>query len=1215
MPDPIIQKLPETTTALTNKYRRNPNIYNGAPTPISNALIALDIERTQKGQNPLSKRQTLLALQAATTGNAVTPPPDHSFLGSITSDLGAIVKSIPRLPVAMYHELQALKDTPEALRKALATPGSPLDKISAAAQAPGIRLFPGSYIASNLNNPGELANHPLFTLLDILPGKEIPVIKRNLPKVTTPIKSTITPAIRQLGATRPGEFLQEAFGTQARDTAQSEAIKSSEMREAAYGTGAISNLPQWAQEATADLVRQAGTLRKQYPSISEDRRIELTRLMSEDDMSIRNLSGDELAYVNDARRITDQLGQYGVSQGLLTDIGGELFDNDTAARIMRARRAGAIAGDYGDVRESIITPDATTLPDKITDVTKKEYLKPNGKVKLIEGYAHALQNAGIDARPIFDRLREYRNTKSPLKYSDDDFSTWWESERNNLQPARQVDLDAFIDQLKKHSKTDPLAARMLDHVKAGRFQEAQALAKQAGRRKVYGIPDIDDLVYALEAPKQQARYFRTISKWDETRVRKLQTRAARTENMASPARFQGLIERKTQEAITAYAKARLITDPDWDNIFAALEARNYGWLSRHGYIPEPELRAIQNDIRATWKDMKAAGHDPVFVHRVSEKQLGSILYPRVLERIPRPSQVNKRSWNITPAITDVSVAMTHQGLEWLARRGSEEFINEILTKFATTQGELIDRYLPAARRAAKTPTDELAVAERLMNREWQKYDPTGVINWPSARIKRWSDEEIWLPKTVANTIQRMHVPPAGRMTALYDPIMNVFRTSLLPLSPRWHVYNILGGGMMLTAGAGPSSWRFLKQAYNMARSGDVPENVPRGMGTVPRDTLEWSSKGSIQRPLEVVFHYKGGQTLRRLWDEIQKARGTFQKGIDASYRWNGFVDDMYRTMAYLNGQDKALTKGLTTEQAQKAGVELARKVFQQWDRMTPLERSIMRFIMPFYGWTSHVAKFVLQYPVDHPIRTAIMGSFARNELDDLGSGLGERFLNMFFLGDMDPNGNVKTLNLAGMNPFSDVANTFTLSGFLGQTNPLITTAFKSAGVDVANGGPELFPSMTYDSESGRLAFRSRNPLMILGESILPQSRVLLGFADSSSEFQQLLRTNPDAAGRMLLSQAGIPIIFRNVNVPQEQAKAEVARDEAQSKVLNEALKSGDWDTAKTYPGLRPLLGQLAQLQKEGKLTTLQPESSGQSAIRMAQEALSKQLSAIPGIGG
>lgn len=1199
MPDPIITRLPETQRAVENKYQNNPDLLTGYDAPVQQAIYNLDLQRSQRGQNPLSVLQTQLALQAAQNNQAVTKPPHQGFFGNVVSDFRQLTASVPRLPLALYHELQAIPDIGESLSAATAQHGL-LNQISGIAQAPGIRLIPGSFIAGNLNHPSHLLEHPVFTALDALPALEAAGVTDKIAEVAKP---KLSPVVKALGSTKAGQFVKAGFGSQARDLMQVMNKYDTALTDAAGNTKPLHELTQDpALNAVTFATREGYEIRKRYPNIPEERRIELTRMIQEDPVEIKNLSGDELAFVTDTRNAIQTFGHYGVvDQGLLDMVDGEIYDKQTAAKILSARKKAQVASAYGDARAAIQAPvsDPQPILSSMEDITHHENIKPKDKVKILEGYSHALDSAGYDASPVLNYIRDIRNTKSPLKYSDETFREHLANVTGDIVPRPAVDIAGFTDTLSKIAKTDPQSRLLLDQIQRGRWSEAKVTAGRLSRRKVYAIPDLESVVDEIARQRDRARYLKQTANYTEKAVAKANRVAENRVASNPPARFQPYIDKQVQQHLLE----KYSTDPNFDKIVPYLKERNYSFLDKEGLIPEAEVRQLTLDFRKTWQDMKRDGIDPVFVHRVSEGQIGSIKYPKVLERIPRPSQTIKRSWNLTPTIDDVTVAITHQGLEWLARRGSEEFIDEMLSRWGRTQQDLMEQYRPAAVVRAKTPDDVIAVTNRLMQKEWTKYNPEGIITWPSPRIKRWSAEEVWVPKTIAENIQRMHTPPGGRLTSIVDPIMHVFRTSLLPLAPRWHFYNILGGGIMLLSGTDPTVFRYLDDARKMVSAGDLPADIPRGIGTVPRDVLEWNTKGSIQKPLEAVFQYKGGQTLRRLWDQAQSTRGKFGDLIEKSYTWNGVVDDTYRAMAYLYGQDKALTKGLTTEAAQKAGVELARKVFQQWDRMTPIERSIMRFIFPFYGWTAHVMKFVMQYPFDHPTRTAIVGSFARNEVNDMGTGLPERFLNMFFLGDTDKNGNVKAFNLGGMNPFRDVANTMTLAGFVGQTNPLISTAFQALGVDVANGGPELFPNVQYDPELGRLAYKPRNPLAILAESILPQSRILTGMADSSSEFQQLLRQNPEAAGRLITSQLGLPITFRYVNVPQEIAKAEIARKDAQDKALNAALSSGNWSDAEKFPNLRPVLAQLKQLQDSGQLAQFTPQSAGQSAIGAAQAAL------------
>lgn len=1205
MPEPLVQRLPETTRAVQNKYTENPDLFSEVDTPIKNALLQLDIQRAGRGQNPLSVRQTQLAIQAAQTGQAATRPPEGNFFENIVQDIRTLTTSIPRLPAALINEVRQLPQAPAAISEAMAS-GNFQEMVSGIASAPGVRLLPGSYIAQHaLTDPGELAAHPVFTLLDVLPAKEIPGVKQGIAKGKQIAQPVTQPAINALKATRPGQLVQETFGATARDVAQVEAELTDRIRHEIDPTGT-----KFGNQPLVQVARRASSLRQKYPHIAEERRAELTRMMQEDADSLRTLPAEELAFVNEVRDITDQLGKVGVSEGLLTRIDGELYDPKTASGILRARRKATIGRDFANIRNRILTPidDPVLLRNEALQIIDRQDLKPGGKLHMVEGYIHALEAAGYDASPLYQSLRNFRG-KNAKNYTDDAVRIAIGSYTPVLRTTG--DLDAVLPTLTKIARTDPMVARTLDAIKKERWSEARQLAKRLATRKTHSIPDIDTIIDRAQINKQRQGWLKSTKAYDESKVVKAEARAERIFRKEPPARFKPVVERQIQEHLTQ----QLSTNPRFDEILPYLRERNYGWLKREGLISQSEFRTLQTELNSTWVDLKRAGYDPVFVHRLSPSQLPTLEFPRVLEVVRTPTQVRRRSNDVSPYIEDVSIALNHQALEWLAKRGSEEFVDQILNRWGRSEADLIDQYLPAARqRASRKPQlDVLGHANELMRQEWVQYNPfndTGgaaLITWPAPRIKRWGEEDVWLPKTVANTIQRMHSPPTGRLSAIFDPVMKVFRTSLLPLSPRWHVYNIIGGGILLTARTDPRVWRFAKQAVHMVRNDAMPEHAVHGLGSMPREIIEWNAKAGLEDKLGAVFHYQGGRTMRRLWEETKGVRDAAGNLIQKSYDFNGFVDDMYRTMSYLYGYDKAVTRGLSKEAAEKAGVELSRKVLQNWDRMTPIERTIMRYVFPFYGWMNHIIKYSLSYPIDHPFRTAVMGSFARNELEDMGDALPERFLNMFFLGDMDMTGNVKALNMAGMNPFSDVANYFTLSGFMGQTNPILSSLMESMGVDPTNGGPELFPNLRYDPEIGRLKADTPNPVMGFIQATIPQSRILMGFADRSSEFQELLRTNPESAGRLLISQAGLPILFRQVNIPQEIAKAEISRDEAQSTALNEALRSGNWSQAESFPNLRPILDQLRTLQGTGALDAFQPQSEGQSKIGLAQEALARTL--------
>jgi hypothetical protein len=313
---------------------------------------------------------------------------------------------------------------------------------------------------------------------------------------------------------------------------------------------------------------------------------------------------------------------------------------------------------------------------------------------------------------------------------------------------------------------------------------------------------------------------------------------------------------------------------------------------------------------------------------------------------------------------------------------------------------------------------------------------------------------------------------------------------------------------------------------------------------------------------------------------------------------NGAVDNAFRIMTYLDEYDRTFTtskslaqnvsditgddaRSLQMRAARTAGEGAVRRFMYSWDDMTPMERNTMRMIFPFYGFMSHMMRFAYRFAVDHPVRIAVTAGFARNEMNDWKSGLPERLRGMAFPGGQ-PNNNyvpgtkVKGINMAGWNPFADVANMMTLTGWLSQANPVISTIAEQFGIDPRTGQANLYPTSAYDPETGRLKLQTRNPLVAAVENLIPQSQVVTSALGLNPEMESLKRTNPDAAARLQLTSFGIPILARDVNLSQEAMTAESARSSAYKQALSTMLKSPKSGTQ--YPSLEAYRQQILQLQ-------------------------------------
>lgn len=1206
--EPLYTRLPETTRALERKYSDpafTPTILS-LPAPIRNSLISFDVERASRGQNPLSRDQSAMVALAALNNRPTTPPPQPNLITNLPSafvrDARLLTSAIPKLPAMLAKEATSLTDMPGAIAEAFSS-GNPIEGIAGALEAPGIRMLPGAFALSNLLKGGEgvkeLATHPLFTLLDVGPaGKAVGKTKLGMQaKAATrqavsqsPVGSFYRQTIRP---SKPAQILTETFGKDARELSRMRAHHDMRLTERLDPEG-----KPYPDDEMVSAARAAMTLRKRYGDISEERLADIATKAQLDRRLLDDITDPkELAYLHDIDELAPRFANIGTEAGYFQYIDGELFDTRQAKSITSLRDKASVYTRIADIRDNITAPkstaDAATLLNEAPDAILDPKLGKKERGIVAEGYINALDTAGYNTDVLRSGLKAVRNKAMPdYTYTSlaDDFRTF----AANPTTSPIIPIDDILTRLSTHRR-DTTILRLTDAIKSGDYPHALKLASSISRRTKFQIPEFDTLLDSIKRHSTAQKYVSRTSQFTRKAADKASAAAAKKVTRTAPARFQPLVDKQLGDRyIAQYAD-----HPDLDNITKLVAERHYS------SIPDfnPQLhRKWQREIASTWQDMKAQGINPIFLHKVTPNRAISLVVPKVSDAIRTPSQVKARTLDISPHIDDFTVALPHQGLEWLSRRGSEEFIAEFMQSFGRSEAELLDIYMPAARAAhLKQPTlDVMTHARRLMEREWSQFNPiksadnpNGLIDWTpgnGSKVTGLSPDRQWIPVTVNNNLRRMFNPTTYKISAVFDPVMAVFRTSLLPLSPRWHIYNVLGGGIMAMGQTSPMVFTKWNKARKMINEGTLPDEMRYALGSSSRAHIE--------------FNLQSGRTLRRLFEESMAGRF-----IQKSFDLNAFFDDTYRTMAYLYRHDKALTKGLSKEAAEKAGIQTARKTLQTWDTLTPIERSIMRYIFPFYGFMQHILRYTMKYPFDHPTRAAIIGSFARNEFEDFGTSLPERLLNSFFLGPMDINGNVKAINLAGMNPFADVANYMTLAGFLSATNPLIGTALEQAGIDKATGGPELFPTLHYDADSGRLRMDSPNPLQNLVQNTIPQSRILFGMAGASTEFKELMRRDPEAAQRLMLSQAGIPVLLRSYNIPQEQFKAELARSEDQRDVLNTALRTGDDSRANDFPALRPLLQQVRQLQESGQLDALQAGSGEQvaSPVIAAQEALKAQV--------
>lgn len=1214
----IFPDLPRTTKSFLNKYNKFAPVLRQVPPEVRNSLISYDAQRVARGGRPLTETETNAVLSTILTGEPFTPPAERGFnpFSNVVSDLTEIVKGIPRLPLVVADAVTSAA-------------GGDFSKLAS--------FIPGAYTAETLGKggggPAELARHPLMTLLDILPfgaraagmtrvGRAATAEARLAGRRPRPLTAfatrRATPAgivPRRLPAfaravrdeTRFGQMFDQVWGGRNRDMAR--VFSAGKAHVSAQLRGFVDEDVELVQAA-----RASADLNKRYSQFDETKRADLyQRLQSADPDALRGLSDAELAYVGEVRGLNVKYATHALSRDDLAEVYNdvtkvpELYPYKIANKIKGQTFRTKRVEDFNFARKELIFDPTLSRSDYVTaakqaidapGLPKGRRYPPEQQTSLtalserdrrtrVRSAIFAMDAQGFDTERLLSLETKAHNTGdwSELRTALDDPPT----------PIVAYSPDEVVKILRRQ-RQDALAERLATAIETSNTPLITETLNRIESRATRLIPDMDDTAFS-----QSIRRFRKRIAFVEANLRpytpkllaREQARLQRVIADNPPARVRPAIRAKTeQRAIELFSPASLTPDQ-------AAEVARLVMERRFAEIPGwDEIEAtnafgnIQRDVSKAWQDLiQLEGPGPTFVHKVSSRR-ADYFTPRVSEVPNTISQVKERTAAYAPGVQDAGVALTDQGMEYLERAASETAVALVVKKYGRklgeVQGELGDR---ARRLKESSPSlSDADAMERTISARYTKFDPDEAgYTWGSPVLNAMRRETSYIPNSIARNLKLIH-NPATPLHGLIDPVTKLFRVSVIGLSPRTHLYNILGGLTMVLGRTGPGSIKYLKDGLDWARNPQHADEAIRGMIGSQRQVFKELDKPTQTKLAVATRDFMFGTTVGRLWNGIQQSKvgraGKFL--VEKSYDANSLVDDMYRATAYMYGRDKALTKGMTREAAEAAGVEILQRTLADYASMTPIELSLVKSVIPFYTFMQHAARYVLTYPIDHPVRASVMAKVAQIELNEMNDLLPSRFLSSLFVGDRDEEGNQRAVNLAGVNPFGDVANTFTLAGFLGNTHPIIDGVMAAVGVE--RGEADLYPTLRANPETGRLDGVRRNPVTAMIESIVPQTQILTSIIGINADFNERVIRDPDGALRALYSAAGVPALYRTYNVPQEIYAYETARSESVTAARNKALREGDWTSALRYPSLRDYFAQIEQLGRQGELRHLVPPS-------------------------
>lgn len=803
------------------------------------------------------------------------------------------------------------------------------------------------------------------------------------------------------------------------------------------------------------------------------------------------------------------------------------------ARAIPAEATPSILTDTGLIRRA-------NLAERTRGVVQSIGMDPMVAEKLIRPYS-------VTTRKLHgDVMKFFKGTMEPIveQFSPEERAQLFD-EATHYHPYGKLEPDGKITPISPEHHAVIQYGRRINEMMADVGQDRGSLVRVPGpdnKTHIYStsstvakqyqkVNGLADKVAKATDPAKQAKF-------TENLLREQKRLATRMINNP-PASFHGAIESKVRTGAEELAR----TQYQGQSLTNALRdiSESTSWQDFGKIVGEKEFSNLVKDSMTSWVEMSKMGLDPLWMHHVPEERFGRMLYPKPLpDQYTNPSSWRDKAFNFAPHMHDIAVAITDTGVDVLRADATRRFVDETVMPLTINAGEVKSALREVMRARYHDPESLAAAVDQAMKKQYRRFDPANPFS--GDKILTGHDNDVLLPKHVDQALDGLmgaqrRLPVKG----LWDKSMNVFKFSVLT-GPR-HLVHVGLGGMMFGMLREPGLLRQLPAAFKIAKAQEIPVELPQSLYGLETDQL---------------FKIASGKTMARHFVESvgDKAK--------ALAHFEEFISNVERTATYLS----AAKRGLDHE----AALQVAQKTFVDLDNLMPVERYLLKQVFPFYAFTRHLFKYLLSYPVDHPIRASVLSKFAENEMEEWKSGLPLKYQHMFFLGD--PKSDVQTaVDFKSINPFRSFSDQFTLAGFVQSLNPAASTIMQSAGINTVTGVPELYPDTEYNPETGTVQAKRKNFAMTALNAYIPETQALQAVLGQSDQLRQLRQTNPEAYRRAMFNFLNLPFAFGDVSMSQVKAKAEVNRYNAAQKAVSSAMMNGNWEEAKKFK-LVPFRGQL-----------------------------------------
>ena len=421
-------------------------------------------------------------------------------------------------------------------------------------------------------------------------------------------------------------------------------------------------------------------------------------------------------------------------------------------------------------------------------------------------------------------------------------------------------------------------------------------------------------------------------------------------------------------------------------------------------------------------------------------------------------------------IKNPKIAIPRHRVQVFKDKMNSELVDTIKTTFAEQDKIIIREY-----------KNNPKLAEQMGVEEWKpqgaiRFYPTETVTGGKAIAVTKKVESYWIPKDIVTELNKFYKPGVLEKTLrmTYDPLIDMWRVSVLGLVPRWLYNNVIGNTMLSILGR-TDPLAFFKSGKEMLARTKLGEKMGLGQREIPKGVFikeyaggEMAKAGQLGslakeqtqflRPIEnwlnLLEQAKNYKALRIPAVATQNLiKGWVALGKPIGYL-NKVVENWFRGAMYISKTEgKFLGFKLDKPVPPAEGLNYVNEFLFDYTKLSRAERATFRRVLPFWNWMKNITEFSLKFPIKHPLRGLVVNALLQDYVDYINEVNQKEDKTKSVLRiktDMTYENKPLYLNIKSAIPFSDVFRTIptnfeTFGRFL-TSNPIskiiIERAFK-----------------------------------------------------------------------------------------------------------------------------------------------------------------------------